>query len=66
MMKTQKMKVSIHDFFSKNSANSQVAVDLVTFTEEILNGELHFLCSERTCALPMLVIIIEADLQLQK
>ena len=24
-------------------------VDLVTFTEEILNGKLHFLCSEWTC-----------------
>ena len=60
------MKVSIHDFFSKNSANFQAAVDLVTFTKDILNGELHFLCSEKACALPMLVIIIEADLQLLK
>ena len=25
--------------------NPQFAVDLVTFTEEILNGNLHFLCS---------------------
>ena len=25
--------------------------DLVTFTEEILNGKLHFLCSETTKAL---------------
>ena len=33
----QKMKFSIKDF-----------ADLVTFTEEILNGKLHFLCSERT------------------
>ena len=31
------MKFSIKDF-----------ADLVTFTEEILNGKLHFLCSERT------------------
>ena len=33
----QKMKFSIKDFFSK--------CDLVTFTEEILNGKSHFLCS---------------------
>ena len=26
--------------------NPQKAADLVTFTEEILNGKLHFLCSE--------------------
>ena len=26
--------------------NSQFPVDLVTFTEEILNGRLNFLCSE--------------------
>ena len=25
--------------------NPQKAVDLVTFTEEILNGKLHFVCS---------------------
>ena len=25
--------------------NSQFPVDLVKFTEEILNGKLHFLCS---------------------
>ena len=35
----KKMKFSIKDFFSK--------CDLVTFTEEILNGKLHFLCSVR-------------------
>ena len=35
----QKMKFSIKDFFSK------FAADLVTFTEEILNGKLQFLCS---------------------
>ena len=35
----QKMKFSIKDFFSKCDQ------DLVTFTEEILNGKLHFLCS---------------------
>ena len=34
----KKMKFSIKDFFSK-------CADLVTFTEEILNWKLHFLCS---------------------
>ena len=38
------MKFSIKDFFSKCD---QETADLVTFTEEILNGELHFLCNER-------------------
>ena len=33
----QKMKFSIKDFFRKS--------DQITFTEEILNGKLHFLCS---------------------
>ena len=27
--------------------NPQETADLVTFTEEILNGKLHFLCSVR-------------------
>ena len=27
-------------------ANPQSLADLVTFTEEILNGKLHFLCSD--------------------
>ena len=35
------MKFSIKDFFSKCD---QFSADLVTFTEEILNGKLHFLC----------------------
>ena len=34
----QKMKFSIKDFFT-------FTVDLVTFTEKILNGKLHLLCS---------------------
>ena len=38
----QKIKFSINNFFSKSD---QIA-DLVTFTGEILNGKLHFLCSE--------------------
>ena len=35
----QKMKFSIKDFFNKSDA------DLVTFTEEIFNGKLHFFSS---------------------
>ena len=34
------MKFSIKDFFNK--------YDQITFTEEILNGKLHFLCSEKS------------------
>ena len=36
------MKFSTKDFFSKFP---QFPADLVTFTEEILSGKLHFLCS---------------------
>ena len=36
-----KMKFSIKDFFSKS-------VNVVTFTEEFLNGKLHFLCVVNT------------------
>ena len=48
---TQKMKFSIEDFFSKYDQelmwpNPQETVELVTFTEEILKGKLHFLCNE--------------------
>ena len=39
------MKFSIKDFFSKCDPNLRETADLVTFTEEILNGKLHFLCS---------------------
>ena len=35
----QKMKFSIKDFFSKCD---QFLADLITFTEEILNGNPHF------------------------
>ena len=41
----QKMKFSIKNFFSKCSHNWQETADLVAFTEENLNGKLHFLCS---------------------
>ena len=36
------MKIFIKDFFSKCDQTA----DLVTFTEEILNRKLHFLCSD--------------------
>ena len=39
----QEMNFSIAIFFSK--CDPQETVDLVTFTEEILNEKLHFLCS---------------------
>ena len=40
----QKMKFSINDFFSK-CEQIRKTVDLVIFTEEILNGKLHFFSS---------------------
>ena len=40
--------------------NSQKAADLVAFTEEILNGKLHFLCSV------MLVIMVVHQVRLVK
>ena len=39
---TEKTKFSIKDFFSKCD---EIHADLVTFTEEILNGKLQFFCS---------------------
>ena len=40
----QKMKFSIKDFFSK--CDQMFPADLVTFTKEIPNGKLHFLCCD--------------------
>ena len=42
----QKMKFSIKDFLSKCDQVRSFYADLVTFTEEILNEKLHFLCSD--------------------
>ena len=39
------MKFSIKDFFIKYDQMRIFSEDLVTFTEEILNEKLHFLCS---------------------
>ena len=49
MHTAQKMKFFIKDFFSKcdqiRRPNPQFPADLVTFTEQTLNGKLHLLCS---------------------
>ena len=42
----QKMKFSVKDFFTKCDQIFRNG-DLIIFTEEILNGKLHFLCSVR-------------------
>ena len=47
------MKFSIKDIFRKFR---KFPADLVTFTEQILNGKLHFLCSD-TCYGEMFRII---------
>ena len=44
----QKMKFSIKDFFCKCDQIPQFPADLVTLTEEMLNGKLHFLCREKS------------------
>ena len=44
MFTAQKNKFSIKSFFTKFE-NPQETADLVTFTQEILNGKLHFLCN---------------------
>ena len=41
--------------------NPQETADLVTFTEEILNGKLHFLCSDKFFLLPILVILKKTE-----
>ena len=40
--------MSISIFRVKYTAQKMFPTDLPTFTEEILNGKLHFLCSEKT------------------
>ena len=50
----QKMMFSIKDS-SVNVNKSEETADLVTFTEEILNGKLHFLCSVGTYCLDRLL-----------
>ena len=49
------MKFSIKDFFTFTV--KQETVHLVTFTEEILNGKLHFLCSRLCHTIPIFMTI---------
>ena len=60
--------ISIEDFFSKSDQIRSFFADLVTFTEKILNGKLHFLCNVipsvlvdviRNCCRISLVILSE-------
>ena len=39
-------QLSSHSIFLNTAQKMKFPADLVTFTEEILNGKLHFLCSE--------------------
>ena len=47
----KKMKFSMKNFFSKCDQIRSETADLVTFTEEILNGKLHSLFSVTSKAL---------------
>ena len=40
------MKFSIKDFYGKYDQNRSFTADLITFTEEILDAKLHFMCGE--------------------
>ena len=40
------MKFSIKDFFSKRDKIRSLLQVLVTFTEEIVDGKLHFFCTD--------------------
>ena len=60
----QKMKFSVMDL-----PNPQFPEDLVTFTEEILNGKLHFLCSDISyirCHMSYIIGIKNIKILLQK
>ena len=46
--------------------NPQETTDLVTFTEEILNGKLHFLCSVNYMKLAFIMILYKTINCLQK
>ena len=62
----QKMKLSIKDLFSKCDQIHgflQFPADLVTFTEEILNEILHFLCSVLVLMVPMNEIFLQSHLR---
>ena len=52
------MKFFIRDFF-RNLSKSAKTADMVTFTEEILNGKPNFLCRDNTfgCCFCILLFI---------
>ena len=39
-------------------SNPQATADLVTFTEEVLNGKLHFLCSVKVIVMWTYLILV--------
>ena len=39
--------IRLQMFLTATVLNQEETADLVTFTEEILNGKLHFLCSDK-------------------
>ena len=43
--------------------NPQETADLVTFTEEILNGKLHFLCSVNDKKVQHILVASDLDIQ---
>ena len=52
------MNFSIKDLFSKcDQIRSFPPADLVTFTEEILNGKLHFFCAVRIVMFKSLALV---------
>ena len=53
----KKMKFSIKNFLV-NETNPHETAGLVTFPEEILNGKLHYMCSESAINMINLLLII--------
>ena len=53
----QKMNFSIRDFFRKCDQIRRELRYLITFTEEISNGKLYFLCSAKICELHLRCLI---------
>ena len=50
------MQFCIKDFFSKCDQIRRKLQVLVTFTEEILNAKLHFLCNDKLTGLQKLIL----------
>ena len=55
----QKMKFSMKNFLGKFDQIYR-KLELVTFTEEILNGKLHYLCSDNRKTLGKLIFISQS------